>query len=1090
MATPPDTTLLDRLTARERQIAEHYAQGQTYKEAAKALHVSPSTVRNHITTIYRKLEIGNKVELIQLLQSDVESITTLLFEPSSESVKNVFAEERRQVTVLIAKLHALPIELDEIHTLIQRYHQYVTEIAQQYQGYIARYDSSIVTFYFGYPKAHEDDAERAIYSGLQITDHHELQISAGIDSGAVVFSAAPNGEPVLSGMVADHARQIAEQAPANTLILSNNSRNLSGEGFHYKNTELAALSSWQVTGIKTSVRFEARPPKLTPLIGREVEANLLLDRWALAQQREGQLVVLTGEAGIGKSRVVHTLLERIDKNTTQLQRYQCSPFYTQSALYPFIDELNSYLSAADSTSDKLGQLLEWVSSSGQPAERVVPLLATLLSLSTEERYPPLQLSAQKQKQDTLTLLAEVLLARAEQQPLLVIIEDVHWLDPTSLELLQLLAGQIATASILIVVTTRPELKVSWGEFPHISKLTINRLNSDQVLSMVDAISETQTLPSYLRNHIASKVDGVPLFIEEVTKAILESDTDKNNNEATQLGVPATLYDSLLSRLDRLGEAKAIAQIGAVIGRKFDRDLLVKVVNIENKKLNERLDQLVDAGLLFQHGKTDNVSYLFKHALIRDVSYDTLLQNKRQILHAKIAEVLETDYSESEPELLAQHYTEAGLMQTAIVYWQKAGEQAALQSLYNEAESHFKEGLKLLLDLPEQDETREKELELLTALGPMLASHSYGNPELTSVYSRINDLCKKTERISVKIPALQGLRQFHLVRSELSDAYSFGKELLCLSKITCDYHDQLEACRAIGTVKFHLGDLLNSKNFLEKGIKLGGSLGRVKHDIRYAGHPTVTCQMYLSLLLWIMGYPQQAYTISQQSILTARNSRDLFSLADALYYRLAFLQLLRSLKLANREINDLLKLTDEQGFILYFKAGRVIENWLLAARNLAEANLDRMLDYLTFRSKVGHKIWRPYDCILIAEVYKDKKQFKKGLNIIQDALIVIDKTQEIIWLPEVHRQKGEILSAMPEGNLIEAEYSFQRAIQVAQSLHAKSWELRAAMSLARLWHVQGKRGEAYKLLAPVYNWFTEGFDTADLKDAKTLLDELA
>ena len=1095
--TSQDTSLLlNKLTARERQIAECYAQGQTYKEAAKALNVSPSTVRNHITAIYRKLEIGNKVELIQLFHSDATTSRSEDLGSSLVSEPSTVTEERRQVTVLVAKLNALPdLELDELHQFIQSYHQYVARIIQKFQGHIARYDSAAVVIYFGYPEAHEDDAERAARSGLQLIDQISIlhknnitpTISIGIDSGTVVFSTAPDGLPLLFGTVSQRAQQLVDRALPNTLLVSESSRILLGEGFYFEQTNYPERN-YRINSVKTSVRFESRPPKLTQLVGRKAELSLLLDRWDLAQHQEGQFVLLSGEAGIGKSRVVHTFLESVSDQKHQLQHNQCSPFYTQSALYPFIYELTQELAAISSNDAKLNQLADWASVSNQSTEYSVPLLATLLSVSIEDRYPALQSSAQKQKQDTLILLSEMLLASAGRNPLLIIVEDIHWLDPTSLEFLELLIKQIIHSPVLIIATARPEFNQNWGELAHVSKLTINRLSTDQVLIMVDSISEAQELPSHLREHIASKVDGVPLFVEEVTKAIIESDTDKSNGAATQLGVPATLYDSLLSRLDRLGEAKAIAQIGAVIGREFSRELLQKVAEIDDNKLNDRLEQLVDAGVLYQRAQLSDGSYIFKHALIQDVSYDTLLQNKRQALHAKIVEVLKANHPQVEPELLAQHCEAAGLVDQAIINWQKAGERAAQRSAYIEAEWHFKKGLNVLSTQLESNNKKEKELEFLITLGPMLVSRWFGGPELKKIYNRISILCNEIENKDIKVPALQGLRHFFLVKDEFDNAYFFAKELLRLATETQKRRDFIEAHRGLGSVALFSGDVLGAKQHFEQALKLTNKI-EIKHDIRYAGNVIVTCEMYLALALAYLGYLDHALEVGDQSLATAKASNDLSSVADAFYFRTTLFQLYGSDDLTMQEVKKLLAFTDEQKFDGYFKATRVIEHWLLVKKADPSASIAAMLDYLEMRSAVDHKLFGPYDRMLIAEAYKNNNQFHKSLSFIEDTIGIIESSQELVWLAEAYRLKGEILLATPRGALDDVVSSFQKAIQVARSQSAKFWELRAATGLAQLWCDQGKRSEAYELLAPVYNWFTEGFDTADLKDAKALLSEL-
>lgn len=1089
-----------QLTEREQQIAQHYAQGKTYKEIARALHISPSTVRNHITRIYAKLEIGNKAELIQYLHTSpipAEPDTTHPPDGTSEPLASYPPEERRQVTVMVARLTdvASP-DLEQLQRITQRFHDDVSSLAQHYQSHVARYDNGTAQVYFGYPSAHEDDAERAVRASLQLLacldgpNDYTGKVCIGLASGEAVFAADPAGKPTLFGPVAEQAQKLAELAKSDEVLLSAASHQLAGQGFQYlpyqtpPQPEYADIGRiWQAQSLKPALRFESRLPTLSPLVGRDAETQLLLERWTSAQQSEGQAVLLSGGAGIGKSRLVHTLLERTDTNDRCLRLFQCSPFYTQSALQPFITYFNQQLESADADTTKLDQLANWASLSAQPTKQSIALLATLLSIPLGTGYTPLRISPQLRKQATLTLFTDMLLATLGQQPLLLIIEDVHWLDPTSLELLGQFIERIPTLPVLLVVTTRPEFDLAYSDFAHITKLSINRLSTEQALLIVDTIASGTQLAAPLRQDISNKTDGVPLFVEEVTKAILESQ---------QSGVPATLYDSLLARLDCLGPAKEIAQIGSVIGRELSHDLLAKVAGLDEKKLQNSLNRLIEAGLLFHQGGPDNASYFFKHALIRDVAYDTLLQNKRQSLHARIAKALEQSTAQVEPELLAQHYTAADLARQAIPYWYQAGKRAVFNSAYDDAINHIEKGLALIDSLPENDKVLRDKLDLLVLLGSVQTLRSVpADLDVEETYRQAHTLCRQLDDQSYLGPILNGMRSNYMRSGNVLKTRAIGEELLCIARRQENPTFFMVANRALGLSYFYLAEFDAARKHLQDGASQDVADDALEEDelLLYENDSRTTCLSYLSKALWLLGYPDQALHASSEALERARSLPHISTFVETLSWRGILFQFRCQPEQVLRLTEEQISLCKKHNMLFYMLAGLYRQGWALAQLGRLNEGLNKLQEGLDGQLELGVLINRPYNLYLKAEVCEKLGAFEQALTTVEDAFAIANKTEQFFWHAELYRLKGQLLLKSPPADQAVAEACYHKAIDTAHRQEAKSLELRAATSLARLWREQGKRAQAQDMLTPVYHWFSEGFDTPDLKDAKALLGEL-
>jgi len=736
-----------------------------------------------------------------------------------------------------------------------------------------------------------------------------------------------------------------------------------------------------------------------------------------------------------------------------------------------------------------------------PLGESVPLFAPLLSLSLpENRYTPLNVSPQRQRQMTLETIVAILLELAERQPVLLIVEDLHWTDPTTLELLGLLLDQTPTASLLVLLTCRPYFQPAWHHRSYFTEIPVNRLSRDQIERMVTHVAGGKRLPTAIVQQLVDKTDGVPLYVEEMTKVVLESGTLKDINgqyelvgSSPSLSIPATLQDSLMARLDRLVTAKGVAQYAAVIGRQFAYALLQAVAQVDASTLQRELERLVEAEIVYQRGLPPQASYTFKHALIQDAAYQSLLKSTRQQYHQRIAEVLETQFpetAEAQPELLAHHYTEAGRTEKAVHYWHQAAQRAVERSAHAEAISHFTTGLALLQTLPETLERLHQELNILVTLGSaLMATKGYGEREVEHVFHRARELCHQVGDTPQVFRVLQGLWLCYVGRAEYQVARELGEQLFALAQRQQDAASLQSAHLTLGLTLCALGAFVPARTHLEQGIALydpqhPGSLGR--SGLQDGG---VVCLCFGAQTLWYLGFPDQARLQSHQGLALAHHVAHPFSLAFALCFAALVHQLRHEVQAVQAQAEAAITLSCERDFALYVGFGTILRGWALAHQGQAQEGIAQLHQGLTAYRATGTEIGRPHYLALLAEAQGIRGQPAAGLTALTEALTLVDSSGERYYEPELHRLKGALLLQSSSENATEAETCFHHAIRIAQSQQAKSWELRAATSLARLWQQQGKRQEAHDLLAPIYGWFTEGFDTADLKDAKALLEEL-
>ncbi len=942
-----------------------------------------------------------------------------------------------------------------------------------------------------------------------------LAVRVGIATGPVVvgdiIGEDAAAEAAVVGETPNLAARLQGMAQPNQVVIAALTHELVGTRFEYQDLgmhDLKGISepvpAWRVVAerdaeSRTAARRSARGR--APLVGRQEEIGLLMRAWETARDGRGQVILVNGEPGIGKSALVEVLRAEISDSQLPSATFRCSPYHTNSAYYPVIEHLKraSVWQSEDSAGIKLEKLEKLLASYDFDLEQTLPLYAALLSVPLPEaRYAHLGLLPEQQKQLTQDALVALTLEEAERQPFLEIWEDVHWADPSTLELLGLFVEQAPTASFLMVLTFRAEFTPPWPQRSHVIPITLNRLERAQVEALIERLAGGKALPAKVVQHILDKTDGVPLYVEEMTKGILQSNVLREESNRytltgplSEVSIPATLQDSLMARLDRLPAPREVAQLAAVLGREFSYEMLRGLVALDEPALRTSLAALVDAELLYQRGRPPRARYIFKHALVQDAAYQSLLKRTRRRYHQQVADMLEARFPETvetQPEVLAHHYTEAGSAEAAVRYWFLAGRLALRRSANIEAIAHLKRGLEESRGLPDTPERARMELDILTALGPaVIAAKGYGAPEVTEVYARGKTLCDRVGNKSDLFPVLRGLWNSYLFAGDMHRARERADELVRLAEDIDDPALVVEACRVMGTVSFFMGDFAGARDQVERGLELYDPERHPALAFVYGADPGVVCKLYGSLSLWMLGYPQRARDGMDAALARARELAHGHSESFALCYRALLGQLCRDTVAVRESAEAADEVASKLGIKQWLAWGTILRGWVLAMDGKPDegiAELERALEgwRATYRLAV------PYFLGLKAEALLSAGRLLDALDVLAEAGALAQTGTERFHLAELHRLKGVCL--LQDERADEAEVCLQQALEVARAQQATALELRAAVSLARLWRRQGKGQAAQELLGEVYDRFTPGRDTVDGREARALLEELA
>ncbi len=1041
--------------------------------------------------------------------------------------------ERRQLTVMFCDLvdsTALSSRLDpeDLQDVIRRFLDACSQAISRLNGYIAKYMGDGMLVYFGYPHAHENDAERAVHAGLTILDtvralnrdnpHPQFDMMAariGIATGQVVVGELMGQdiakERSVFGKTPNLAARLQALAKPGQLIIDPATKRLVGNEFEF--LDLGALSlkglgtpvqAWQVLSIRLSAsRFESyRPSHLAKFVGREQEISLLLGRWREAVSGEGQVVLLSGEAGIGKSRIARSLCDRLEDEWYQTIQFQCSPYHTNTALYPAINFLRQAagLASNDSAQAQLDKLDAMAIESGIDSQETISLLADLLSIRGDHRYPLLNVSSEKRKDMTLEALVHYLQRLADRCPLLFTMEDAHWLDPTTQELMTRIIGRIRQMRVLLLITSRPHFKPVWSEYSYVTSLTLSRLPRRHSAELVATMSGGKALPPEVQQAILAKADGIPLYIETLTENVLGSGllTEGNNSFTLKvplkgLPIPDSLQALLMERVDRLGSAKEIVQTGAAIGREFTYELLRATVEVPDSELRNALDLFVASGLVLQEGEIPLATYSFKHALVQEAAYSTLPKKPRRALHARIAKTLESRFLERvnmEPELLAYHYEQAGLTGPAVDYWHRAARRDAEQSANIEALNHFNRALDLLKELPQGSERNALELELLLARGvPLLSVKGYASDEMEHNYQRAKDLLSRHSSSVHQFIAIRGLWAFHLVRGHLANARGLAEDLLALAHREQSSDLLIEAYHALGVTYFFLGRFDEARTHLFSAKSLDDP-NRQRSQVFFFGQdPGITARAFLARTFWILGEIEHVEPLALEAIGLARALEHPFTMVFALTSLSWIYSTLRNAKKTQELSDEAIAISTPYSFELGLAWATAYQGWALAEIG-QEEGLAKLINGISATQATGAITNNTSTLALLAEIYLRRNRIDEGLAAIEEAQKIAVTGGELFWQAELLRLKGELLLGQSDQPVQEAEECLCEALKIAQDQHATMFELRAATSLAKLWRKLNKADDAKRILNAVYSKFKEQRgDNLDLIEAKTVLEQL-
>jgi class 3 adenylate cyclase/predicted ATPase/energy-coupling factor transporter ATP-binding protein EcfA2 len=1038
-------------------------------------------------------------------------------EPSNEA-------ERRHLTVMFCDLvgstaPATRLDAEDMLRAIASYQAAIGAAIGRYQGMIAQYMGDGVLAYFGYPVAHEDSAVLAVHSGLEIVDAvtslqtdvgPALQVRIGIATGTVVMNELLVSEipakKAITGETPNLAARLQTLAEPGTILICPTTRQLTGGYFNYRDLGPLSLkgftqpiSASQVLGISgVQSRFEAmHSSELPPLFGREEEMDLLFRRWRQATQEEGRVVVLTGEPGIGKSHIAVALDERLKSESHITLHYFCSAHHTHSALSPFINQLQraAGFRHSDSPQQKLLKLDALLAQSKLDPEHVA-ILANLLALPADDQYRLQDLIPQKRKEKTFAALLAQLDGLVARQPVLIIFEDVQWIDPTSLELLIATVERVPQLRALLLVTARPEFMPPWPSYPHLTTIALTRLGRSDGAALILRLTRGKTLPKEVMDQILAHTDGVPLFVEELTKMVLEGGLLRERDGAYALerplpqpAIPTTLQASLTARLDRLSLVREVAEIGAVAGREFHYELLRAVAGLPSQKLDEALNELVRSELMFCRGEIPHAIYTFKHALVRDAAYAGLLESRRVLLHAATANALEQEFPDvlqTQPEIVAHHYAQARSYERALHYWYQAAKRSSARSAHKEAVGHLKQGLTQIPNIIDPMLRNKLELLLQTSLGNSLrAIKGWSTDGVKQAYTRALQLCKERGLDEHTFPAVFGLWFWNFVRASLGEAQALAEQLIYTAENVKNSVYKVLAHEALGFTSFAQGKFAAAHAELERSISMcEGSETAAYLDLS-AQDPRVHVRLYDGIVLWFLGHPDQALRLCAEARVYADASQYPFSQAMARSISLRVHQFRGEVAIVADQANAAITFCEEHEFVHYLAMALILRGWASAEQGEFEKGIAEIQEGLEKERATGALLYEPYILGLLADAYIKNERYGQAFHFLDQARLRLeDENSERFYAAEIYRLLGE--THMRSQDLDQAEHYIRKGLKVAREQKAKSLELRLCMSIYDLYELR-QNGEKYRSqLGEIYKSFTEGFDTVDLVRAKARL----
>jgi len=1031
--------------------------------------------------------------------------------------------ERRQLTVMFCDLvgsTALSerLDLEKFRDVIRSFYSSCVGVIAQRGGFIARSMGDGVLAYFGFPYAHEDDAVEAIRAGLAVVDAvagldsgdgAPLQARVGIATGLVVVGDESVGasQREVVGEAPNLAARLQSVAEPGQVLIAGDTRRLAGRYFEYRDLGQMSLKgfstpiqAWQVVRASSvASRFEARQTAgMLPLIGRERELEILIEQWQAARHGHGHVVILAGEAGIGKSRLAAELQDRIQSESHVRLRYFCSPHHSDSAWFPIIGQLERACGFEhnDSAEQKLAKIQELVERSGVTGHPdQVPLLADLLSVPTGGRHPLPPMVPQQRKQRTAAALLTQLRALATAQPVLIVFEDAHWSDPTSLEVMARTISVLRPIRALLLITARPEFVPPWPDYDHVISVPLRRLSRPETATVVGLVAG-KSMPRSVTEQIVARTEGVPLFVEELTKAVLESGELQERDGRFEMdaplpssfALPPTVQESIMARLDRLAPVKELAQVGAALGRRFTYRMVKAVIELPEAQLRRELARLAEAEIIFQRGIIPDTTYTFKHALVQDAAYGSMLRSTRQALHRRIVLAMESEFreiAETEPEVLAEHCSRCEMHDKAVDYWIKAGERAVARSANQEAIRHLHKGLEQLASLADDDERARRELRLQLTLGQAcIAIYGYTGEQTSRAYARARELMDFGD-LDQRVRVLFGLYIGDLLGGELETASVPVRQMFDLVMPRTNTGYICLAYRVDGVVALYNGDLARARSHLQKAIDLYDEKQHGDLAYRFGSNLGISAQAWLVVALWLLGQPDGARRLAEETAAAARSNGHVHTVGHVLALVTHVYAETNNFTMLDQITAEGVRYCEDNSLGFFGAWLRVMRAWATAQLGTPGDHVAAMRDALDRYAKTRATLMRPYFRALLTRLLLAAGRIAEAETETETALRDAAATGEHWWDAEIHRLRGLCRLAGPHPDLDEAEACFRGAMAEAQARGARMLEVRAASSLAELLRRRGRAAEARSLLSPVYRQFTEGFSTPDLQTARAL-----